>query len=92
MEELTPERITIIALLMAIIGAGIREWWVFGWVYKGMITWYEKRIEGIRSDYEARLKDRDEQLLDAEKRIARWENVALRALNVAEKTTPKAEE
>lgn len=34
---LTPEQITIIGLLLAIGGAGLKKLWVFGWTYADVV-------------------------------------------------------
>lgn len=45
---LTPERITIVGLLLALGAAGVRRMWVFGWIYAAKVD-----------DLEDMTKDRD---------------------------------
>lgn len=62
----TPERITLVSVLIGIIYAGARKWWVWGYQLEDA----EKR----------RIADKQE----SDDRAARWEAIALKALNVGE--------
>lgn len=73
-EVLTPERLTIIGMLLGIIAAGARKVWVWGY----QLVESELRKKESDEAYESRLTEIQE-------RARRWETVALRALNVGEK-------
>jgi len=75
-EIITPERATIIGMLLTAIAAGARKIWVWGY----QLVDAEKRKTDSDTAYEARLKEIQE-------RAQRWETIALRALNVGEKVT-----
>jgi len=75
-EVFTPERVTIIGMLLTAIATGARKIWVWGY----QLVDSEKRKEVSDAAYEARLKEIQE-------RAQRWETIALRALNVGEKVT-----
>ena len=57
-------KITIIGGLLAIIWGGIKQMWVWGWLYIQTKKDFEDRLAALEKDYEDRLaaleKDRDE--------------------------------
>jgi len=72
---ITPERLTITGMLATAIITGARKVWVWGY----QLVDAEKRKTESDSAYEARLKE-------VQDRAQRWETIALRALNVGEKS------
>jgi len=73
-QELTPERLTIIGLLLTVLGSGMKKIWVWGY----QLLDAEKRKTDADVASEARLRE-------VQERAQRWETIALRALNVGEK-------
>ena len=74
MQELTPERLTIIGLLLTVLGSGMKKIWVWGY----QLVDAEKRKTDSDLANDARLRE-------VQERAQRWETIALRALNVGEK-------
>jgi len=73
-QELTPERLTIIGLLLTVLGSGMKKVWVRGY----QLLDAEKRKTESDAANDARIRE-------VQERAQRWETIALRALNVGEK-------
>lgn len=70
----------VIGLLAFVIVAGMRQWWVWGWQYRELIT----RISALEV-----ANDKEKELLRKERN--EWRDIALENLNLTTRTVSVAE-
>jgi hypothetical protein len=78
------EQISIVAGVIGILSAGLKGWWVFGWVH-------ERFVKEITASFENQMLLLDERARRAETAEQYWQNIALRLADISEKTTNLAE-